>query len=162
MKDMSRFEVKTTKIPNGIKYEFAGSIDEDAQLPGIPPAAKSVAISLAHLKVINSSGIRGWVSWLKTLPPDCEVKYMFCPQVFVDQMNMVADLLRGHAYVESLYLPYFCPSCNELTSVLVTDFSNYVNGTATPQATVACRKCKSDAELDVVPEKYFSFLKRKK
>jgi len=159
---MSKLEVKTTKTSDNIKFEFAGQIDEDVAFPEIPPGTQLVTLHLAHLKLINSCGIREWLKWLAKLPPGCKIKYTFCPPAFVDQVNMVEGFLPPHASVESLYIPYFCPACNEMTSVVVTDTQEYLDGSKRPQDKTSCRHCRAQAELDINPDKYFSFLRRKR
>jgi hypothetical protein len=143
---------------------LAGDIDEDAEFFSIEPT-KLLVIDMKKLRFINSCGLRSWVNWMRQIPPATNVTFKNCPKVIVDQMNILKGFLPPGVIIESFYVPYYCDPCGIETNVLATRgehfkerFENQEAYTKFPEF-ISCPNCGSNAELGVIANRYFSFIK---
>lgn len=134
--------------------EFEGIIDEDALFDKIKSLnLKSYVFDFEKVKLINSCGIREWIKYLDELGPSTVV-YRNCPQIIIEQINMVHGFIKKGSRVETFFAPYFCEECDDEKKVLLKD-TEIINGVA-PEKN--CAKCSSKLEFDAIPKQYFAFL----
>ncbi|NBO37363.1 hypothetical protein EBU99_02135 [bacterium] len=138
---------------------FDGEVNENfkANLVIIPDA-KHFLINLSGLRSINSLGIREWSQFLQTLCQRSQVTLEECAVVFIDQANIVPQIL-AKAKVTSFFAPYFCPQCNiELNCKLsvVTHRKRLLERRA-PQL---IHSCGAELQFDALEESYFAHMDR--
>lgn len=156
---MSQLRVEQVRKDSTLKIEFYGPIDEDCDFTKIPiTGAKRVELELGGVTSINSCGIREWIRWIKSTPAGTEVIYQQCPKVMVDQINMIEGFLPEFARVSSFQVPYFCPECEQMSSILLEAGKDYTGPKVTVPPTCKCSHCGKTAEIDVIEEQYFRFL----
>jgi len=138
---------------------FTGSIDEEFDFsPLNQNIGKIYKIDFNELKMINSCGIREWIRFVESLGSGVQITYYNCPQIIVQQFNMVAGFLSSNAKVATFYAPYFCEESDE-EEVVLLDASQIVNLKA-PKKTTIVDGSEVELEFDAIEEQYFHFLKR--
>lgn len=143
---------------NCVNISLEGSIDEDSNFEELLQLGqKEYHFNFDKITMINSCGIRTWISFIEKLPDDAKIVYSNCPQIVIEQMNMVHGFIRKGATIESFYAPYFCEECDLEKKVLLK--VDQVQGTNAP--TVMCDQCEKEMEFDDIEEQYFNFLKQK-
>ena len=81
-------------------------------------------------------------------------------------MNIVSGFLPSIAIVESFYVPFYCDGCDTESLLLVHRGEDYAPKTPETEAFVnvtsprPCEDCGGSKEMDVLPDKYFSFIKK--
>lgn len=143
--------------PDGDTYIITldGRIDEDSHFEDITAITTNTYIfDFTNINLINSCGVREWIGLLAQLPSTSKIIYRHCPQVMVEQMNMVQGFLPPSASIESFYAPYFDPDLDKEVKILLT--LDEVKGGKAP-----VKKNSSGAELefDALEAQYFNFLK---
>lgn len=143
---------------NGVcVVHFSGSIDEDADFSPLSDLKTTrVLFDFNKIKTINSCGIREWVNFVHAFNETAEIIYVQCPQVIIEQINMVAGFVRPGAVIESFYAPYFCSSCDAEKRILIK--TKQVKNSEAPAQ--CCDVCKSDLEFDALEKQYFFFMQR--
>ena len=152
----SKLEIGTQLLDDKLTVEFSGAIDEDAQFDAIGGLkANEYVFNFERIQMINSCGVREWINFLEKVDSGAKVTYVNCPQIIVEQMNMVHGFLREGASVESFYAPYFDEDKDEEKKILLK--ASDVKGGKAP-----VMKSDSGAELefDAIEEQYFRFLKK--
>ncbi len=148
-----------TTQPDCLHIRFEGEIHENfkAKLVSLPKANNYI-INLAGLRSINSLGIREWTSFLNTLCASSSVTLEECSVVFIDQANIVPQIL-SNSKVTSFYAPYFCPQCNlELSCKLsVVTHKKRLSERRSPQL---IHSCGSELQFDALEESYFHHVDR--
>lgn len=135
-----------------------GVIDEDANFDKIKSLGlKKYIFDFNNVVMINSCGIREWIKYLQDLG-DASVRYLNCPQIIIEQVNMVHGFIRKGIVVESFYAPYFCPQCDTAKKILLKN-EEVIN--SKPPVKL-CNTCKSELEFDAIEKQYFSFLSQGK
>ncbi len=138
-------------------YRLSGQIDEDADLSQInPEGVKEVIFDLDDVTLINSCGIRDWVKFQSELSDDLKIVYRKCPQVIVEQLNIIKGFIKDGGLIESFYAPYYNEVTDEEVKLLITP--NEVVDSKAPE------KKDSDGnilEFDEIELQYFNFLKDK-
>jgi hypothetical protein len=154
---MGSLHFSLTEEPDRSRIYFSGGIDEDTDFRGLTPASQVLFLDLDGIKVINSTGIRKWISWIK-LQMDKTIVLAHCPRIFIDQLNMVAGFLPNGAKVQTFYVPYYSDSTGSEKNVIFQVGKEVIDGQVKhfPQVTGEDGK---EMQLDVHPEKYFKFLK---
>jgi hypothetical protein len=145
-------------VDNKVMTEFTGSIDEDANFGEIEKVQeKEYNFDFDKVTMINSCGIREWINFIEKLPGDSKIVYKNCPQIIIEQMNMVHGFIREGAVIESFYAPYYDEETDNEHKILLKA-SQVVDGKApaikSPEG--------NDMEFDAIEEQYFSFLKSQK
>lgn len=157
---MGTFYFERKEEDNRVFLLFFGNIDENASFTGaILEGTKDLVIDLEKVEAINSCGIRDWIEWLKTAPTDAKIEYRNCPKVIVDQMNMIKGFLPANASVESFYVPYYAPDSDEEKMILYRRTIDFKEGNVDIKDTITDPDTNVEFELDVIPEKYFKFIK---
>jgi hypothetical protein len=138
---------------------FTGSIDEEFDFSLLNQnKGKLYKFDFNELKMINSCGIREWIRFIESLGSDVQIIYYNCPQIIVQQFNMVAGFLSSNAKVATFYAPYFCEETDEEEAILL-DSTQVVNLKA-PKKTTIVDGSEVELEFDAIEEQYFHFLKR--
>lgn len=163
--DMS-FEFKISEnVTDGILIEFFGDIDESADFSKIKiPEGNRLTLSLKGIRILNSVGLRSWVLWIKKLQQEVVV-LLKCPAVAVHQMNILNGFIPLRSIVQSFEVTYHCESCGKEESVWLERGKDFYERTADAaewvnvEKTKKCIHCGEECELDIIPGKYFHFLK---
>lgn len=143
---------------SGLLIEVEGDIDEDAMFPDIAPEAKDLFVDVGKVTHLNSCGIREWIRWIKPNAMTHRFHFKDCPKVIIDQVNTVEGFMPKGSKVISFRVPYFCNACENVSSPTFV-LSEVVKGDdLLLPGSVECKTCKKDAEMDVVPERYFKFI----
>lgn len=137
---------------------LVGVIDEDANFDKIKSLKMNQFIfDFNNVSMINSCGIREWIKYLQEIE-GAKISYINCPQIIIEQVNMVHGFIRKGITVESFYAPYFCTGCDTGKKILLKN--SEINGTKPP--TKLCNTCSSELEFDAIEKQYFSFLNQGK
>lgn len=141
---------------------LSGSINEedsDFWEMQLPPA-KTFSLDLSGVRAINSLGIREFINWTKKLEPYESINFHRCPKVFIDQVNLIPNLIPERTKIKSFLVPYFDPSTEEEKSVSFVEGVTYsvVDGQAKIQFPKVFSKENQPMEIDIIPERYFRFL----
>ena len=144
-----------TRITDDVAYvELAGTIDEDAVFDKIKNLQMNKFVfDFNKITMINSCGIREWIKYLADIEGS-QITYQNCPQIIIEQVNMVHGFIKKGIVVDTFYAPYFCPNCDTEKKILLKS-SEVVNFKAPVKQ---CNTCKSDLEFDAIEKQYFSFL----
>ncbi len=129
---------------------------------------KIVILDLEHVHSLNSMGLRNWVLWIRSLKSRAQTYFRNCPRPVVDQMNILQGFLPMGAVVESFFVPYTCPSCQHEENYRATRGKDFMEGTVDAREGLIlsenrpCPVCSGQMEWDIIPAKYFAFLKYRK
>lgn len=141
-----------------VHVELSGVIDEDSIFDKIQNLKMNkYFFDFGKVSMINSCGIREWIKYLQGLG-DTAIVYLNCPQIIIEQVNMVHGFIRKGIIVESFYAPYFCAQCDTEKKILIR--SENVSNSKAPIA--KCNTCGSELEFDAIEKQYFSFLSQGK
>lgn len=141
-----------------VHVSLEGVIDEDSIFDKI----KSLALGkyffdFNKVSMINSCGIREWIKYLEGIEGS-QITYLNCPQIIIEQVNMVHGFIRKGIVVESFFAPYFCARCDVEKKIILK--SSEVTNYKAPLK--QCETCKGDSEFDAIEKQYFSFLSQGK
>ena len=135
--------------------KLSGRIDEDSHFNAITNLNSTAYLfDFENINLINSCGVREWITFLSSLPTGSKIVYRHCPQIMVEQMNMVQGFLPAGAQIESFYAPYFDPDADQEVKVLLK--TSEVIGAKAPKKTNAQG---IELEFDALEAQYFNFLK---
>ena len=147
-----------------IVIHFIGAMTEDADLSMLKvPTNVKLELELSQLVSINSIGIRelrGWTSGLN----NTDLKVTFAPKCFIDQVNMVPDLIPRNAEIVSFYVPYYAEDSGEETRALFTVGREFVPDEGSGyklNLPIVSDSAGNPMEPDVVPDTYFAFLNKR-
>jgi Zn finger protein HypA/HybF involved in hydrogenase expression len=154
---MSKLKIDKELLDGVLTAQLAGTIDEDADFTPLQGLSQpSVIFDFHGVTMLNSCGIREWVSFIAKLPPTTRVTYRRCPQIIIEQINMVHGFFREGALIESFAAPYYCEHCDKESKVLLK--TSQVQNRKAPTQT--CPHCgEANMEFDALEEQYFHFLK---
>lgn len=141
-----------------VQVELIGVIDEDAIFDKIKNLKMAnYVFDFNKITMINSCGIREWIKYLQEIDGTA-IKYLNCPQIIIEQVNMVHGFIRKGIAVESFYAPYFCANCDTEKRILLKG-AEVINSKAPVKQ---CNTCQLDLEFDAIEKQYFSFLSQGK
>lgn len=153
MNQRTQFDISTSADELLVKID--GVIDEDINFTQIVPgSSKRLVFDFQKCTLINSCGIREWIQFLQKLPKTLAIEYVNCPQIIIEQVNMVKGFISENAKVKTFYAPYFCETCDKEYTVLL-DASQIKNMKA-PE--VRCQADQYVMDFDAIPGQYFHFL----
>ncbi len=141
--------------------DFAGSIDEEARYDrtNLRECSK-VVFNLEGIELINSTGIQKWIAFIDALVGSVFIER--CSVRIVNQLNMFPGFFgKKVVTMKSLFVPYFCESCDESKHVLVScdqksvEFMKSGKCPGLPN----CNQCSGSLEFDGIEKKYFAFAK---
>ncbi len=151
-----KLQIDTHIVDDKLIINFIGQMDEDADFSKILNIkASHFVFDFEKISLLNSCGIREWITFLDGISEDVKITYMNCPQIIIEQMNMVHGFIKEGAKIESFYAPYYCESCDEECKVLIQT-SDLKDLHAPSQK---CEKCGEEMEFDAIEAQYFNFLK---
>jgi hypothetical protein len=144
---------------------MAGVIDEDVNFSVVIERIKSMGVikelrfELGQLERMNSCGVREWLLLVEHLTA-AQVPLVFvnATEMFVDQLNMIPNLIGRGSVLHSFQAPYHCERCDEDHLVLLETAKVAEARGGAPEAT--CPKCQGKLEFGWLPEEYFGFLAR--
>lgn len=150
-------EIQTKFLENQLVVEFSGQIDEDSDFSKILSTNSSIYIfDFDKIKMMNSCGIREWINFIEKLPKEAQIIYRKCPQVVIEQINMVQGFLRTGARIDSFYAPYYSEQKDEVMKILLKT-EQVQNGKA-PMMTDP--ESQEELEFDAIEAQYFNFIKQ--
>jgi anti-anti-sigma regulatory factor/DNA-directed RNA polymerase subunit RPC12/RpoP len=152
---VKRLTINKQILQNELRVELIGSIDEDSdfrELIGLEQ--KTISFDFDKVTMINSCGIREWIKFLESIPEKDFIIYKNCPQIIIEQINMVHGFFRKGAAIESFYAPYYCEKCGKEAKVHLK--SEQVKNRKAPE--VKCSQCGENMDFDAIESQYFSFL----
>jgi hypothetical protein len=159
------FQMSINVEGTAIRCALGGDIDERAQMKTDFTLKPVLVVELSGVKMINSVGVDKWIKWvtaLQMLRKDLIMVFRRVPYVVARTMNTVEGFLPKRFEIESLSVPYYCGSCDTNHDFLMIKGRDYVLGPDFKfvEARVDCPKCQSRLELDVMPDKFFQFLRQ--
>lgn len=153
---MKRLTINKQILQDELNVELIGAIDEDSdfkELIGLEQ--KVVSFDFDKVTMINSCGIREWIKFIEKIPTRSNIVYKKCPQIIIEQINMVHGFLRQGATIASFYAPYYCEKCGKEAKIHI--MSDLVKNRKAPAAD--CPNCGNEGiEFDAIEAQYFSFL----
>lgn len=153
----SKLDLTMNIVGNQTSVQLSGVIDEDAEFGKIKNISTAeVVFDFQKVTLINSCGIREWIQCIGALKSGTKIVYLNCPQIIIEQINMVQGFIPAGASVDSFYAPYFCEDCDDEVKVLLK--KDLVKNSKAPK--VQCPKCNSDLDFDAIESQYFNFLKQ--
>lgn len=165
----SGFEFKVNKISKDLtEWSIKGQFGEDAKIPNDLdlPGIKELHVNFAGTNFINSSGIKTWIRLVDQMEqnPSLTVVFKNCPQMVINQVNLIEGFLPKNGTIESVYLPIYCNKCDNVFDVPIEieqlDFQLYsALDRVKPNNCEEYPACKSHMEIDVVTKDYFRFIK---
>ena len=156
---MQALKVIVEDKEKAMSLRLIGSIDEEAALENIKVGtSKDLIIDIGEVNFMNSYGGREWIKWTHKLNSNRNLRFLNCPSVFLEYVNMIDGFIPSNGTIESFKIPYYCESCNKVTnrnyeSKSITDVSKDV------ALNMTCSHCKKNAEIDVVVPNFFKFLR---
>lgn len=152
----SSLNVTKVEDENQVEFKLNGQIDEDADLSQLKTDKEKVIFDLEEVSLINSCGIRDWVEYQNSLPGNSQIIYRKCPQVIVEQLNIIKGFIKEGGVVESFFAPYYNNSKDEEVKLLITP-SEVVDSKAPAKKDDEG----NELEFDEIELQYFNFLKSK-
>lgn len=153
-----KLKIQTRITGDEVYILLEGIIDEDANFDKIKSLKMNQLIfDFNNINLINSCGIREWIKYIQEYELAI-IKYINCPQIIIEQVNMVHGFIRKGVTVESFFAPYFCEQCDTGKKILLKS-DEVVNGK--PPAKM-CNTCKGSLDFDAIEKQYFSFLNQGK
>ena len=152
---MKRLTINKQILQDELYVELIGAIDEDSdfkELSGLEQ--NNIVFDFDKVSMINSCGIREWIKFLETIPEKINIVYRNCPQIIIEQINMVHGFFRKGASIESFYAPYYCEKCGKENKMHLK--SDQVKNRKAPK--LECPTCGEDMDFDAIEAQYFSFL----
>ena len=141
------------------RISLKGTIDETANLKEVfQNLQPRVIVQAEEIRLINSCGVREWVRAIQRIPSNIRILFERCASRIVEQINYVSNFL-GSGEVVSFFAPYFCPSCREERSILLSR-QDLMKKKPVKAPLQKCPACREALEFDDVEEEYFSFLNR--
>lgn len=151
-------EIKMTRSGDMLGMEIVGVVNEDTKFPA-DVSAKKVVIDSSGVRRLNSVGIKSWISFFEALVREgASLEFVACSVPVVQQFNSLINFGAG-GKVKSLYLPFFCDSCeSSFQEIRKAEAISKEDIDGTPKA--KCTSCGEEAEFDDDPGEYFFFLRR--
>jgi predicted RNA-binding Zn-ribbon protein involved in translation (DUF1610 family) len=137
---------------------LSGKMDENSGLQLLRlyrDASSKCRFNFRDVVSINSHGLRAWVLFLRDFQTDRVIELEECSPVVVDQMNMLPSFLQK-ARVRSIFVPFDCISCGQVTTVLV-DEAEFQLGKRGGKVG-RCKQCHAQTQANKDVD-YFAFVK---
>jgi hypothetical protein len=150
---MSKLSWTSENTPEGVKIVLAGEISENSEFDLLASSISSpVTLDLAGIEKVNSPGIREWLEFMSCLTKRrVTVVLERCSFAIVHHLMMISNF-KSNAEVRSIYVTYYCDTCDFGHSELVVLADNPIE----LKETISCPKCGSLATFDDVPNDYLS------
>ena len=153
----TKVKVKTKAQADPVVIHISGRLDETSR-PAMEElaklAAKTLVIDFKGLNFISSMGIQHWI-WFARGSEGKEIILQNCPSVFINQVNLIHDMLEN-CVVESFETDFYCETCHTETSkTLQTSLG--LEKIKDQSSGVPCQKCGAPLLLEMPPEQYYKF-----
>lgn len=126
---------------------FKGPIDEVAAVRLIKAfelTGTRYVFDLAGVTSVNSMGVRGWITFMRSFQESREIVFEGCSVPVVAQIAMIGSF-RGKAKVRSAYAAMNCEDCQVEDRVLV-ERPQTASGLRLPEA--RCPRCRGELIWD--------------
>lgn len=156
---MSKCKIRTVTNNGLSEYVFSGSIDETLiiHFDLFSDTTGVVTLHLDEVVAINSTGIREWINLMNQLK-SAKIRLIKCPKVFIDQINMVKGFLPANAAVDSFYVPYFSEQSGSEKKILFERNNQFTDKEVKFENSIVDVDG-ATFEIDVIPDKYFKFIR---
>jgi len=144
------------KTAVGHLVRLEGAIDESFDRNGLAGLDGVVVLDLDGVRRITSYGVREWIAALQSMPSS-SYYFAHCRPALVTQFNMVARF-AGHGQLVSLYAPYVCTRCSHQVEYPIDLRHQHAMIAANQLPEVTCPTCGAVAELDDLPDAFFSYV----
>lgn len=152
----SNLKVDKEEVDGSVVYHLSGQIDEDASFEEMAvTSGKKIIFNLDQVNMINSCGIRNWVEFQSKIDQSVELIYQNCPQVIIEQLNIIKGFIRDGGIIESFYAPYYNNNTDTEVKILIKP-NEVVDGKAPIKTDVDG----NELEFDEIEQQYFNFLKK--
>lgn len=154
---MSSLQMKFDVDGTVLFITLGGNIDEDSKFK-IPEFAgiEQIHFDMMDIKIINSCGIRDWVQWLDIFPANLNFYFRNCPQVFIEQVNLIEGMLPKNGFILSFMVPYYQEEKGLLEFVIFEKNRDFPSGKLELPEEMTIN---GDVyELDVISNRYLKFL----
>lgn len=154
-----------TYAGNKVVVKFRGLINEDTNF-GIlldtlsQTNATQVEIDLGGVTRMNSCGVREWILFVERLQCLKSISYQRLNEIFVDQANMIPNILgKKGTQVYSVEAPFYCDACEFSTIQLIRLEEIYSTDGGLDLKEFKCPHCHRKMEVDAILSEYFGFLR---
>lgn len=152
---MKRLTINKQILQDELNVELIGAIDEDADFKDLLGLEQqNISFDFNQVNMINSCGIREWIKFIEVIPEQTHIKYNNCPQIIIEQINMVHGFFRKGAEINSFYAPYYCEACGKEQKIHLE--ASQVKNRKAPNK--ECPTCGETMDFDAIEAQYFSFL----
>jgi DNA-directed RNA polymerase subunit RPC12/RpoP len=153
---VKRLTINKQILNDELNVELIGAIDEDVDFKEIIELAqKTINFDFEKVTMINSCGIREWIKFLSNIPATSSIVYKNCPQIIIEQINMVHGFVGPGAKIQSFYAPYYCDACEKEAKIHLN--AEQINEKKAPK--MNCPHCGNEnIEFDAIEAQYFHFL----
>ena len=150
----SELIIETHEEDDCTEYKLTGSIDEDSNFESISVAKNQIVFNLEEVSLINSCGIREWIKFQDTIDINCKISYKNCPQIIVEQMNIIKGFVRSGGNIVSFFAPYYDEKSDTEIKKLIKPI-DVIDG----KAPIFKNDDGALLEFDDIEAQYFNFLK---
>ena len=151
-----KLNIKQTKTDQGNEIKLSGQIDEDATFSSITTDdSQSLFFDFNDITLINSCGVREWINFIDSIGPQTTITYKNCPQIVIEQINMVHGFIKKGTKIESFYAPYYSEAEDRVEKVLLTT-QDIINGKAPTKHS----ESGEELEFDAIEAQYFQFIQQ--
>lgn len=122
---------------------------------------KPLEIDLSEITAMNSVGIREFAAWAAKLENKV-LEFSHCPKFFIDQVNMIQGLIPPQSRFLSFYVPYYDRDSDEEQRVLFRQGLEFKGSGKNLELHLPeiLNEEGVPLEIDVMPDRYFQFLKK--
>lgn len=153
---MSSLKILVDEVDSELKVTLEGQINEDSNFDSLKNLkGDKITINFKNIEHINSCGIRDWIELQKNHFHFKKINYEQCPQIIIEQMNIVAGFVHEKGEIKSFYAPYYSESEDKEYKLLLSP-SEVVDG----KAPVKKNQNGEELEFDEIEAQYFNFLKK--
>ena len=149
---------KVSYEPNLTIVRLNGPIDEHVSdaLEDLRPQVKTpkLIFDCEHLSFINSIGAANWMALMREYST-IELCFVKCPTVFTNLCLILPDLTGG-GRIDSLFVHYFCPGCEEELDNQLVHRAEIVKSGFPPRS---CPKCQTAMAVDPEDEDFGELLR---
>ncbi|HJZ86532.1 MAG TPA: PilZ domain-containing protein [Polyangia bacterium] len=133
-----------------------GALREDSDLAPLAEALRGqVTFNMRDFHRISSDCVQNWINFTRGLERVSKVHLVEMPVPFVNQANLVSNLL-DRCEVVSFYAPYLCEHCGIDDERLIE--VSALDRLAPAAPAFVCASCAQPMSFDEIEERYFGFL----
>ena len=154
-------ESKAFKWENKNTVVISGDIDEFfpyVELFSSFEPDTLVRVDLSGVSRMNSCGVREWLRGL--MGNRSQIEYVHCPGFFIEQINLVTQLMPPGTKVASFECSFICDDCDEETKTICFVGKDYHAGqeVTEPPGDRTCLNCGGLSGFSHNAETFFIFL----